>query len=105
MSYKFAQLGIGAPYHVYKSIFFFNFWPNLPTTNSVKIEEIEILGLPNMSCGYSRRVSLDACFTANKDLELNVTTELRKLPKTTPISQVLEILALEQFSNVFSALR
>ena len=43
--------------------------------------------------------------TAKKELELYVTTELRKRPKTTPISQVFEMLAFEQFLDVFLALR
>ena len=35
--------------------------------------------------------------TQKKELELYVTTELRKRKKTTPISHVFEILAFEQF--------
>ena len=43
--------------------------------------------------------------TEKKELELYVTTELRKRPETTHISQVFEILTFEQFLDVFSALR
>ena len=35
--------------------------------------------------------------TAKKELELYVTTELRKRPKTTPISKLFEMLVFEQF--------
>ena len=72
-------------------------WQNRPKSDNIFVFAIWVVG--------TLYLCLLMLVTAKKELELYVTTELKKRPKTTPISQVFEIDAFEHFLDVFYVLR